>query len=237
MPRPLGRSIQQVTAAATFAGLLCTPMPSLSASGGAVPATAAARQTAAPHKRANFKLESASVKAKKVADWVVDSADNRRLPFVIVDKSAAKVFVFKADGVLLQATSALLGLARGDESVPGIGDRELSKIRPEERTTPTGRFVAELGHNLGGESILWVDYDAAISLHRLRPGHPAAGRAQNLATATPEDNHVTFGCVDVPVKFYLNFVQPTFTGTNGIVYILSETRSLREVFASYYDVH
>src|SRR5674476_1663356 len=59
---------------------------------------------------------------------------------------------------------ALLGSALGDDSVPGIGDRKLSSIRPEERTTPAGRFVAALGLNLGGAEILWVDYDGAVSM-------------------------------------------------------------------------
>jgi hypothetical protein len=31
-------------------------------------------------------------------------------------------------------------------------------------------------------------------------------------------------------------VSPAFTGTYGIVYVLPETRSNSEIFASYYDV-
>jgi hypothetical protein len=95
--------------------------------------------------RANFELERASHEARYVADWVVDSGDNRDLPFVIVDKKDAKVFVFDAHGRLHAAAPALLGEARGDDEVPGIGDRALSSIRPEEKTTPAGRFVAALG--------------------------------------------------------------------------------------------
>ena len=41
-----------------------------------------------------------------------------------------RVFVFEADGRLIGASPALLGSARGDASAPGIGTRELSKIRP-----------------------------------------------------------------------------------------------------------
>jgi len=63
------------------------------------------------------------------------------------------------------AAAALLGLALGDASIPGIGDRALSSIRPEERTTPAGRFVAALDRNSHGKGILWVDYDSAVSLH------------------------------------------------------------------------
>ncbi|MEO5658579.1 MAG: hypothetical protein ABIQ90_02115, partial [Polaromonas sp.] len=112
-------------------------------------------------KRANFEGELASPESRNLADWVVDSGDNRSMPFVIVDKAQAKVFVFHADGRLRGAAPTLLGLARGDDSVPGIGTRKMSSILPEERTTPAGRFVASLDRNLHGVEILWVDYDTA----------------------------------------------------------------------------
>ena len=53
---------------------------------------------ALPSKRANFEGKSSSRDARQVADWVVDSGDNRGMPFVIVDKTDAKVFVFDAHG-------------------------------------------------------------------------------------------------------------------------------------------
>ena len=56
---------------------------------------------------------------------------------------------------------------------------------------------------------------------------------QRLATPTPLDNRISYGCINVPAKFFENVVSPAFTGTNGIVYVLPETRSNREVFASY----
>lgn len=184
-------------------------------------------------KRADFLRERASPDARYIADWIVDSGDNRGMPFVIVDKISAKVFVFKANGRLRGAAPALLGLALGDDSVPGIGNRKLSTIRPDERTTPAGRFVAALGHNLHGEEILWVDYDSAISLHRVLTTNIKEHRAQRLSTPTTLDKRISYGCINVPAKFYENVVSPAFTGTNGIVYVLPETRSFRKVFASY----
>jgi hypothetical protein len=130
----------------------------------------------------------------------------------------------------------LLGLARGDDSIPGIGDRQLSDVRPEERTTPSGRFVASLGYNFNGKDVLWVDYDTAVSLHRVVTNEPAERRLQRLATPTPLDNRISYGCINVPAKFFDNVVSPVFTGTNGIVYVLPETRSNSEIFALYYDV-
>ncbi|MCK7506106.1 MAG: hypothetical protein MZV70_19850 [Desulfobacterales bacterium] len=59
-------------------------------------------------KRANFEKEIASL-TPSVADWVVDSGDNHGMPFVIVDKKEAKVFVFYVDGRLRGAAPALAG--------------------------------------------------------------------------------------------------------------------------------
>ena len=80
--------------------------------------------------RANFAQAQLSRKARHVLDWAVGSGDNSGMPFVILDKADARVFVFDASGRLRGASSALLGLARGDDSVPGIGQRKIVKHSP-----------------------------------------------------------------------------------------------------------
>lgn len=184
-------------------------------------------------KRANFEGEQASANVRLIADWVVDSQDNGHRPFVIVDKIEAKVFVFDAQGDVRGATPALLGLAPGDDTVPGIGQRELSTIRPEERTTPAGRFVASLDRDVHGQEVLWVDYDAAISMHRVVTSNPKERRLQRLNSLIALERRISYGCINVPVKFYDKVLSPAFKGTDGIVYVLPETHSIREVFASY----
>jgi hypothetical protein len=54
-----------------------------------------------------------------------------------------------------------------------------------------------------------------------------------LATPTPLDNRISYGCINVPAKFFQNVVRPVFTGTNGIVYVLPETKPASQVFASH----
>jgi hypothetical protein len=179
---------------------------------------------------AELRGEAASQDVRDLADWVAASRDNRGLPFLIVDKIAAKVFVFDRSGTIVGAAPALLGIGRGDDSVPGIGHRKLAAIPPAERTTPAGRFQASLGHDLD-QDILWIDYDAALSLHRVIVGNIKDQRARRLASATAEDNRISYGCINVPAAFYDSVVMPAFTGTVGIVYILPETRPLRTVFA------
>jgi hypothetical protein len=188
---------------------------------------------ARPARHANFGTESASGDARHVADWIVDSGDNQRLPFLIVDKKNARVFAFAPTGEVRGAAAALLGMAPGDDSSPGIGQRNLSAIRPDERTTPAGRFVANLDRDLHGQEILWIDYDTAIALHRVVTRNPKERRAERLASPATEDKRISWGCINVPATFYDKFVSPAFKKTNGIVYILPDTRSVRETFGSY----
>ena len=184
-------------------------------------------------KHADFALENPGRDARYVADWVVDSGDSKGLPFAIVDKKAARVFVFHAHGTLRGAAAALLGIAHGDLSVPGVGERELSAIRVQDRTTPAGRFEAALGRNYSGKEILWVDYDSAISMHPVINTKPMERRPHRLATPTPLDNRISFGCINVPIPFFANVVSATFGAAGGIVYVLPEVLRLSDVFAAY----
>lgn len=176
---------------------------------------------------------AASDTVTELEDWVVASGDNGGLPFVIIDKVHAKVFLFSPEGELKGSAPALLGLARGDDSVPGIGDRKLSAIRPKERTTPAGRFIAGFGRTPGEEDVLWVDYENAVSLHAVISASPKERRLARLQSPTAADNRITFGCINVPTAFYKKIVRPAFTGANGVVYVLPDTKALDEVFPAF----
>lgn len=211
---------------------------SVTTNGGTAPVvTPIDDRTASESKKTDPGLAHASNDARNMADWIVHSADNGKLPFAIVDKKSAKVFVFYADGRLRGTAPVLLGLAAGDEAIPGIGDRPLSSIRPKERTTPAGRFVANMDHNLKGKEILWVDYDGAISMHPVVTGKPKERRLQRLESLTSRDNRISFGCINVPAKFFSTVVRPAFIGTEGIVYVLPDTKSLKDVFTGYSEVN
>lgn len=179
---------------------------------------------------ADFGEMQPSADARRVADWAAASNDAKGLPFAIIDKRGARLYVFDPIGRLQGAAPVLLGLARGDDSVPGIGERKIADIRPHERTTPAGRFVAEHGRNHKGEDIVWIDYDAAVSMHRVRPVDPKERRLQRLASPTPSDNRISYGCVNVPTTFYDKVLRRTFSTRHAIVYVLPETRPLHEVF-------
>lgn len=182
---------------------------------------------------AAFGKERASADARHIAGWALYSGDNQGRSVVIVDKREARVFVFSPEGRLVAAAPALLGSAMGDHTVPGIGDKPLSQVLPEERTTPAGRFIAEPGVNTHGEDIVWVDYEAAVSLHRVRPHIKAERRLQRLASPTPADNRISFGCINLPVAFYEKVLSPTVRETGAVIYVLPEVQSAQALFGSF----
>jgi hypothetical protein len=168
--------------------------------------------------------------AQQVYEWVARTRDHRGLPFMILDKKRAHLWVYDRNAKLRGDAPVLLGSARGDHTVPGIGELKLSQIRPEDRTTPAGRFLAETGKNERGETVVWVDYDNAVSMHPVLTANPAERRKQRLDTPTPADNRVSFGCINVPTDFHAKVVLGTVGRSNSVVYILPETRPLASVF-------
>lgn len=174
-------------------------------------------------------LQSASEEVKRVARWVVDSGDNAHLPFLLIDKVNAQVLVFGPAGQLRGMTPALLGMARGDRML-APNDAPMSAMPPQVRITPAGRFVSRLGIDSSGTELLILDYDASLSLHAVVKGTPKERRAERLKSDTPQDNRISYGCVNVPVEFYKTIVSPVFTNTKGIVYVLPESRPAGELF-------
>ena len=177
-----------------------------------------------------FAGERVSDDARYAAAWVLASADHQSRPFAIVDKRDARLYVFEAGGRLVGASAVLLGLTPGDGSVPDIAGRAPDSLGPDERTTPAGRFASEPGHNDKGEDIVWVDYDAALAIHRLRPAPPQQQRRERLASPTPDDNRISLGCIVVPVAFYESVVGPSLGRQRGVVYVLPETRPVQAMF-------
>lgn len=168
--------------------------------------------------------------AEQVLQWVVRSQDNQGLPFMIIDKRQAHLWVFDRTAKLQGDAPVLLGSARGDHSLPGIGDMPLSQIKPSDRTTPAGRFKAEVGRNLRGERVVWIDYDGGVSMHPVLTTEASERRQERLATPTPADNRVSFGCINVPKAFHEKVVLGSVPRGHGIVYVLPETVPLRSVF-------
>lgn len=204
-----------------------------SAKSRAVPVKVAAATTAGADDAARKAWLALTPEASRMAQWVRITGDHGDQPFAIIDKRQARLFVFDAQGHLRGDAPILLGLARGDDTVPGIGDRPLKDVQPWERTTPAGRFVAEHGQNARGEHVIWIDYDAAVSMHPVLTTNVKEKRLKRLATADVQDNRISYGCVNVPKQFHEKVLLKTLSTPNPIVYVLPETRGLSQTFASF----
>jgi hypothetical protein len=204
---------------------------------GALPSAAAAIHQQAPHvfRSADFGSHQASEDARFIADWAADSGDSRGLPFIILDKRDARLFVFGAEGRLIDSSPVLLGATPGDDSVPDIGTRPMASVRQDEKTTPAGRFVGQAGKNASGEDVVWVDYADAVSMHRVRLVDPKERRLERLASPDPSERRISYGCINVPVEFFGAVVWPLLSSTRAVVYVLPEVRDVHEIFAAAYS--
>src|SRR5512134_2381347 len=161
--------------------------------------------------------------AQAFARQVLASGDHRGLPFAVVDKHAARIVVHHADGRLAGTARVLLGSRRGDAATPGVGERtQQGRLRPEDHTTPAGRFVSVPGTNHTGEAVVWIDHAAALAIHRLRPGAQQARRVRALASPRSDDKRLSAGCVVVLPAFYDAVVQPVLGAGRAVVYVLPE---------------
>jgi hypothetical protein len=168
---------------------------------------------------------------EQVRDYVVAGGHNAQRQFIVIDKQDARLFVFSAHGKLEAESPILLGAARGDFSLPGIGERRLADIKPHEKTTPAGRFFSRPGHNLAGEDVIWLDYEAGVSMHRVRATNPAERRLERLASETSLDNRISYGCINIPEQFYERRVRPVFRAAGAWVYVMPETMPVERLTA------
>lgn len=172
-----------------------------------------------------------SAATMRVAEWIAASGDNRSLPYAIIDKTAASLFMFDADGEPLGAVSVLIGIAPGDDATPGVGSKKLGDLGPAEKTTPAGRFLAKFGLAAGRQKVLWVDYANSVAIHPI-PADASKDeqRRERMLSPASDDNRITFGCINVPRAFYGKVVRPLFQGKGGYVYVLPDTKPIDVVF-------
>jgi hypothetical protein len=168
-----------------------------------------------------------------LANWVSHTRNHKKKAFVLIDKKQAQLYVFDPRGKLKSRTPILLGKAIGDHTAPGVGNKPLSQLKEEEKTTPAGKFLASPGKNTSGEDIIWIDYNAAVSMHRLRKVSAAERRAERMATPDVSDNRISNGCVNVPHAFYNGVLKPTVMKQGAYVYVLPETRPPQQLFGSF----
>jgi hypothetical protein len=186
-------------------------------------------QTAAPVQAPLDRLQSASADVLDTVQWVAASKDNAGLPFVVVDKVNARVYAFTPFAQLKATAPVLLGGGRGDVVLVSP-DAPMSAIPEHKRITPAGRYPSRLVVDNHGKTVLLIDGPNLITMHIVVKGTPAQRRAERLASATSDDNRVSFGCINVPPAFFTTVLDPDFRPGQGIVYVLPEKTTPAQMF-------
>lgn len=222
--------------AGAAAALALSAAPSAYAAGKTRPAAHAARTThqSIPHRRPKPHAQPQELPrsddANRLINWITTSQDNGSLPFAVIDKKAAMLFLFNPSGESLGNAPVLIGIAPGDDSSPGVGSKVLSQLGPAEKTTPAGRFLARFGVAAEGDRVLWVDYADSVAMHAVITTNPKERRLQRLRSPTPKDHRISYGCINLPTRFYQQKIRPLFQGEGGFVYILPDTKPVELVF-------
>ena len=179
---------------------------------------------------ADFRDSEPTPDARHMADWVVSRHDNARMSFVVLDKRDARLYVFKPNGELVGDTPVLLGSAHGDDTYPGIGDVPINQVKPYQRTTAAGRFVTRPGLDADHTDVVWLDYDAALAMHRVINKVKAEHRLQHLADPNPKARRISWGCINIPIPFFDAYISPVFGKHPGVTYVIPERKTFAQVF-------
>lgn len=147
--------------------------------------------------------------------------ENKNIPFAVIDKKKAAIFVFDSDHNFIVAEPVLLGIAKFDKIDPRTVNAKLSAIKPDQRVTPSGSFKAKMGRNHRGKELLWVDYEYSIAIHPV-VHVPSQNREKRLKTREHTDNRITWGCINVSPELFKTVLKPLFKKKGGMVYILPE---------------
>ncbi len=115
--------------------------------------------------------------------------------FVVMDKKRGELLVIEQGGVLMRSP-ALYGKGKGEDR------------RKDATVTPAGIFnmqecTVDPREYDGGRGYAFLQTKTSTCLiHPTWNGVPSEKRAQRLASASPEDNAISHGCINVPYEFY-----------------------------------
>lgn len=167
----------------------------------------------------------------KTAQWALDTKDTEGYPFIVTDKVGAAMYFFDENGVLLKKSPVLVGKNVGDF----IGNTDAGRITPSGRFEIAPETDATYGNVFSVMGTDMVDSETGdlveVAIHRLALHDPSENRPQRIATKTPLDNRISWGCLNLDNKVMDWAVRNYPLG--GVIYILPETAKGRSAFAPF----
>lgn len=160
--------------------------------------------------------------------------DNKGIPFIIADKPTGQIFLFKADGELIKFFPALYGKAAGDVLSHPIGQQmtgqEIDQTLDNEKITPAGDYTAVLRPEKNfGLALFFQDAQGnrgSMAIHQVYTGDIKERRLERLASADATDNKVSYGCINVGVDNWNNYIVPNYSGGARVGVVPDEVGAL-----------
>ena len=134
---------------------------------------------------------------------------------MIADKPMGMLHVFHADGGVMAQSAALYGKDIGDVM------KALSSLAGGKRITPAGTFTLEARVDreyTGGMNFVLAETrggQGVIAIHVVWLGEAKEQRAQPLASPSPKDNRISYGCINTTKEAFLNNILPNVSELNG----------------------
>ena len=181
-------------------------------------------------------LSAAALRISRIAERNGDH------DFLVIDKAEGRITAFE------HGTPTFSGAALTGESLTDIIPQDaFTKSFAETRglkykVTPAGRFTVSPGYDpaygetLDVNEVHGKDWD--ISIHRVWLGAPAEHRDVRLRTATGQDKHITYGCIDVDAETMRQLLRRLPHKARVPLYILPVNEHLEAtLFGSHDFVH
>ena len=138
--------------------------------------------------------------------------------FMITDKAGGMLHVFHADGSLLVQDVALVGKDVGDKlegakKITPAGQYDLHLVPDAEYT---GGFVYHMGGAVREDGL-------TVAVHAVYTGEASEKRPERLATPTPKDNRISWGCINVNNSTMVDTLLPAKAEINGsLIFVMPE---------------
>jgi hypothetical protein len=156
--------------------------------------------------------------------------------FLILDKARGKIIAFQ-QGRPTFSGAALTGENPADYLSPDAFTKSFAEQKGlKYKVTPAGRYTMSIGfdHNYGQtldlNEVQGSDWD--ISIHRVWLGAPAERRDLRLRSASFDDKHITYGCIDVDGPTMQGLLDRVPSTNRTPIYILPQDVSLIPKFFS-----
>lgn len=160
--------------------------------------------------------------ARKIYLYCLTNIDHT---YYIVDKPTATIYAINSNGKGIASSPVILGATKGE--IPNTADTE-KPLYNQIATTPAGKF--ELIHSdidstiYKGKSLalLGTDY---LAIHIVYPDpEEYKKRIKALKTSTPNDNRISWGCINVSENFWTSSIAP-YAKNGSTIFITPDYQS------------